>query len=131
MLMYGYEIDIAILRFKQEPEGRNVGKRSIPETFVDRLKYIGTVERSGLPRVQICSGLRPYAYVSGVYVFSTWLTRPFLQGDTSDYAASIVAQMRGGYYEFWEFGHLLWRPLGWLAFRVSNSFLARFVGGSD
>jgi hypothetical protein len=74
---------------------------------------------------------RPYAFISGVYICATWLTRSFFQGDTMDYVDSIVAHIRGGYYEFWDFGHLLWRPFGWLAFRVSSPFLARFVGSDQ
>jgi hypothetical protein len=72
-----------------------------------------------------------YAYISGVYIFATWLTRPFFQGDTLDYVTSIVAHIRGESFEFWDFGHLLWRPFGWLAFRVSSSVLARFVGSDQ
>lgn len=92
-----------------------------------------TVAQSGaqtFPKRNI-AWFRPYAYVSGVYIFATWLTRAFFQGDTLDYVDSIMAHIRGGYYEFWDFGHLLWRPLGWLAFRVSSPFLARFVGSDQ
>jgi hypothetical protein len=71
---------------------------------------------------------RPYVYISVVYIFVTWLTRPFFQGDTLDYVGSIVAHTRGKYYEFWDFGHLFWRPIGWLAFRISSPLLGRFVG---
>lgn len=69
----------------------------------------------------------PYAFISGIYIFGTWVTRPLFQGDTSDYVASIMAHIGGGYYGFWDFGHLLWRPFGWLTFRVSSPFLAKFV----
>jgi hypothetical protein len=72
--------------------------------------------------------LRPYALIASVYVSLTFLTRPLFQGDTLDYASSVVGHTNGGYYQFWEFGHLLWRPLGLLVFRVTGSFLARFVG---
>ncbi len=72
--------------------------------------------------------LRPYAFISCVYFLASWWTRPIYQGDTSDYVASILEHIRGGYYGFWDFGHLMWRPLGWLAYRVSSSLLARFAG---
>ena len=75
--------------------------------------------------------LRPYVYISGVYLFAAFLTRPFFQGDTLDYVASIAAHIRGGQLEFWDFGHLLWRPFGWLAFRVSSPLLAWFVGSDQ
>ncbi|MGH9679717.1 MAG: hypothetical protein ACRD4Y_07175, partial [Candidatus Acidiferrales bacterium] len=72
--------------------------------------------------------LRPYAFISGVYILASWLTRPVNQGDTVDYVSSIEAHLTGRYYEFWDSGHLLWRPLGWLTFRVSSPVLGRFVG---
>jgi hypothetical protein len=76
-------------------------------------------------------GLHPYAFISVVYVLASWLTRPFYQGDTIDYVGSIVAHSRGEYYGFWDFGHLLWRPFGWLLFRATSSFFAKFVGGDQ
>lgn len=75
--------------------------------------------------------LRPYAFVSGIYILATLLTRPFSQGDTPDYVDSIVTHINGGYYQFWDFGHLLWRPFGWLLFHISGSFLGRFIGANQ
>jgi hypothetical protein len=71
---------------------------------------------------------RPYAYISAVYILATLMTRPFFQGDTLDYVSSIVAHTTGEYYDFWDFGHLFWRPIGWLAFRLSSPVLGMFVG---
>src|SRR6202050_4621221 len=48
-----------------------------------------------------------------LYLFLTVVTVSKTFGDTVDYAGSIVARFQGNYYEFWEFGHLLWRPMGW------------------
>src|SRR6202050_1101062 len=48
-----------------------------------------------------------------LYLFLTVITVSKLFGDTVDYAGSIVARFQGNYYEFWEFGHVLWRPMGW------------------
>jgi hypothetical protein len=70
----------------------------------------------------------PYALISAVYIFATGLTSSFSPGDTSDYVASILEQTRGGSPDFWDFGHLLWRPLGWIIFRVSRPIAARFAG---
>ncbi len=70
----------------------------------------------------------PYALISCVYFFASWITRPLYQGDTADYVASILERTRGGYYNFWDFGHLLWRPLGLLAFRVASPLLGKFIG---
>lgn len=41
-------------------------------------------------------------------------------GDTRDYANSIVARFAGRDLYFWEFGHLLWRPLGYVVVAVSR-----------
>ena len=70
----------------------------------------------------------PYALISAVYIFATWLTRPYFQGDTLDYVVSIIEPTKGKVTDFWEFGHLFWQPFGWLAFRVSGPFLAKLVG---
>jgi len=70
----------------------------------------------------------PYVLTSCVYFFASWITRPLYQGDTADYVASILEHTRGGYYNFWDFGHLLWRPFGLLAYRVSGSLPGIFAG---
>ena len=49
-------------------------------------------------------------------------------GDTVDYTQAIVLQAVGRDYLFWEFGHLLWRPLGYILFRVSIPVTRHFVG---
>lgn len=51
-------------------------------------------------------------------------------GDTVDYAIAIIERAAGRDYFFWEFGHLLWRPLGFVLFKVSAPLTGRFVGGS-
>ena len=67
-----------------------------------------------------------------VYVVATWLTAPLNIGDTPVYVDAILRVEnggstrfwdQGGFLSFWEFGHLLWRPLGWLAFKVLNPFV--------
>jgi len=68
-----------------------------------------------------------------------WLTDAFYMGDTSFYAA-MVANVAGGKgyqlweatgnYSLWEFGHLLWRPLGVAAFPALRP-LAQMSVGSD
>ena len=75
--------------------------------------------------------LRPYAFVSAVYIFATWLTRSAFQADTPEYVGSISEHIQGRYVNFWEFGHLFWRPIGWLAFRVFGSVAARFIGSDQ
>lgn len=66
-----------------------------------------------------------------VYVLATWFTNPWLMGDTVDYADSVVAYHQGYHLKFWEFGHLLWRPFGWLMFRVFNPLTSLIYGADD
>jgi hypothetical protein len=53
------------------------------------------------------------AFCATLYLFLTLITTADFLADTVDYAHSIVLRTQGRYYEFWEFGHVLWRPLGW------------------
>lgn len=63
------------------------------------------------------------------YLVATLFTNAHFEGDTGDYVESIVAYTRGQYYEFWEFGHVLWRPLGWLLLRAGDPLMSRILGG--
>lgn len=74
--------------------------------------------------------LRPYFVVFGVYVLITLRTGTHFIGDTPEYVESILAHARHLYVNFWDFGHLLWRPLGWLGFAVSRP-LTSLECGSD
>lgn len=129
-LLFEHETDFAIPKFKKGSTGR------MYESDMWRRLLSSGIDTLAVPDAQHfqkwnMAWLRPYAYICGVYILATWLTRSFFQGDTVDYVASIVAHMSGGYYKFWDFGHLLWRPFGWLAFRVSRPFLAGFVGSDE
>lgn len=72
--------------------------------------------------------LRAYGPVCVVYLLATWLTNAAFMGDTDDYVDSAVAYFGGTDYRFWEFGHLFWRPLGWLLTRAWLPLTERFVG---
>ena len=50
------------------------------------------------------------------------LTTARFLADTTYYADSIVTRLSGGSYEFIEFGHLVWRPLGLVAYRAVSVF---------
>ncbi len=69
-----------------------------------------------------------------IYFLATSLTRAIFFGDTRAYTFSILNFMRGerpAFWEdnsFWEFGHLFWRPLGWLAFRIAHPLTSLIVG---
>ncbi len=63
----------------------------------------------------------PYAALAVAWAAAVLLTHPVTTGDTADYIASITARLHGGDYNYWEFGHLFWRPAG--------TYLARLMGG--
>ena len=62
------------------------------------------------------------------YTFASIFTSAYFMGDTADYAQSIVAFSQGRNYQFWEFGHVLWRPLGFLVFSLFSRVTQLFVG---
>ena len=66
--------------------------------------------------------------VMAVYVLATLLTDAHFMGDTADYVDSIVAYERGRDYWFWEFGHVLWRPLGWAVMVLCRPLISVMVG---
>jgi len=70
--------------------------------------------------------LRRFGPVAAIYVLVTLGTDAFFMADTADYVRSIVARIEGRYDSFWEFGHLFWRPLGWLSFQALKGLLAGF-----
>ena len=63
-----------------------------------------------------------------VYVLATLVTTGYFMADTADYVDSIVAHATGRNYDFWEFGHLFWRPLGWLVFVVCRPIIKVVAG---
>lgn len=64
------------------------------------------------------------------FVLANVFTNAWLMGDTVDYVDSISAHDQGRFLQFWEFGHLLWRPFGWLAFRLSEP-VTNLLFGAD
>lgn len=66
-----------------------------------------------------------------LYLLATWFTDAYFMGDTTDYVASVVAALNGVDYKFWEFGHLLWRPCGWLAFHALEPITYRMFGADE
>jgi len=56
--------------------------------------------------------LAPYAVVTALFVVVVAVTAPVSAWDTSLFATSVAARLEGRNYFFWDFGHLLWRPLG-------------------
>ncbi|HEU4507665.1 MAG TPA: hypothetical protein VFR78_05470 [Pyrinomonadaceae bacterium] len=73
-----------------------------------------------------------YVLLVAVYVLFLWGTASLNIGDTPIYVDAILRVLsggstrfwdQGGFLSFWEFGHLLWRPLGWLTFKVLRPLL--------
>jgi hypothetical protein len=60
-----------------------------------------------------------------IYLFAILLTDAFFMGDTADYVSSVITGV-----EFWEFGHLLWRPLGWSLFQIFHPITEKLVGAN-
>lgn len=72
--------------------------------------------------------LETYGPLIVAYLLATFLTRAYNMGDTLSYTDSIAARIEGRYDYFWEFGHLLWRPLAWLVYRITKPLTRLFVG---
>jgi len=64
------------------------------------------------------------------YFIASVATRAYFMGDTVDYAHAIAMHLIGRDYYFWEFGHVLWRPLGFLVLRILQP-LAAYIAGTD
>ena len=75
--------------------------------------------------------LRENSLVIVVYLLATWFTNPWLMGDTVDYADSVLAYEHGRVLQFWEFGHLFWRPLAWVLYRIFNSLTSALFGPDE
>jgi hypothetical protein len=78
--------------------------------------------------------LKEFCRANGIgllaYFLATVFTNAHFLGDTVDYVESIVSYNKNIYYEFWEFGHVLWRPLGWLLMRVAYP-VTSLIAGKD
>ncbi|HZI87284.1 MAG TPA: hypothetical protein VFD48_10640 [Pyrinomonadaceae bacterium] len=87
---------------------------------------------SGLLRA-IASMRWQFLLVFLIYVLSVWFTTSLNIGDTPVYVDAILRVLgggstrfwdEGGFLSFWEFGHLLWRPLGWLSFNLLEPLMS-------
>jgi len=56
----------------------------------------------------------PYIFTAIIFLIAVILTDAVFWADSADYVDSVVAFQQGKDYNFWEFGHLFWRPSGWL-----------------
>lgn len=73
------------------------------------------------------ASLRVYAVALVAYLLATWATEPHFMADTVPYADAALS---GDRVRIWEFGHLLWRPLG-RAFGLALEPVTRHFTGGD
>ena len=81
------------------------------------------------------------ALVSIVVYLTIWVfTRAHFMADTNVYTQAILNHYRGGgsadyrlltSNPFWDFGHILWRPLGWLCFLIIKLLAQLFAHPSE
>jgi hypothetical protein len=69
-------------------------------------------------------------WIAIVYVGITSITGAGFMADTAKYAESIVPVSAERASEFWDFGHILWRPLGRVLFHFTSPLLEHFAGPS-
>ena len=80
-------------------------------------------------------GRLQYWIIPLAYALLLALTKSVNVGDTRWYARQIVSYAKGdsgaGGNQLWEFGHLIWRPLGYLLYRTVHWFTGGVLGWSD
>ncbi len=92
------------------------------------------VEERNFPRR---SSLRPALSLSWLLLLLTFflllygMVTPTEGGDTVRYAADAVQHAHGHAAQFWEFGHLLWRPWGYLGLQWLGPWFERHYGDSE
>lgn len=62
-----------------------------------------------------------------MYVFASVVTGAYYQADTYKYIETVLQYEHGQRTDFWEFGHLLWRPIGYVVHVAVRSLPASFV----
>jgi hypothetical protein len=74
--------------------------------------------REGCRKVDRMSRIVSITVLVALFVCLLSITAPFYQGDARGYVLQIHAvrheSLLGGAASLWEFGHLIWRPLGWV-----------------
>ncbi len=73
--------------------------------------------------------------MSAAWALMLALTKSMNLGDTRWYARNIVSFTRGDFHDtgsrLWEFGHLIWRPLGYAVYRLIHPLTSGVFGWSD
>jgi hypothetical protein len=72
--------------------------------------------------------LRAYLTWSAVYALVTYLTGAYFMADTIDYVGDVNSYQLGIKDRLWEFGHLFWRPLGWILLHICEALVGSVTG---
>jgi hypothetical protein len=80
--------------------------------------------------MRIASKFRPYAAVAVLFVLVVLFTGPHSYSDTNMYAAEIQNARSVSDPQLWDFGHLLWRPAGWLLYQATAGWIEPRIGQS-
>jgi hypothetical protein len=83
---------------------------------------ISTQTTQSATKIRIKDLVSRYGLVVGIYILATTFTDAFNLADSVGYAGSVVNS------KLLEFGHLLWRPLGWALLKVFRPVTGLFVG---
>lgn len=97
----------------------------------DSVTAVGAQERPSFFRRSVLL-LPGQAWLAGALFVILWCTKGFFLGDTTVYVSEITDYLRespvGLRSVLWDFGHLLWRPLGWILVRITAPILAPLTG---
>jgi hypothetical protein len=69
-----------------------------------------------------------YLFVLAFFLVSYGMTSPEYIGDTTRYAGDVIGHIQGRATQFWEFGHLLWRPWGYVGYSLLGARYAQWFG---
>ena len=71
---------------------------------------------------------RGYLVVLLAFILFSGITVPDSIGDTTRYASDVINHAQGRESQFWEFGHLLWRPWGHVGYSLFGGLYIRWFG---
>ncbi len=98
---------------------------------------VETAEEKGLlTPAQQASGAAPPKFWLLLLLLASFLllhavVTPTEGGDTLRYAADAFEHAHGRTAQFWEFGHLLWRPWGYLGLKLLGPWFIQYYGDSE
>ncbi len=71
-----------------------------------------------------------YPVIFLAFLACYFATSPEYAGDTTRYAEDVIAHAEGREAQYWEFGHLLWRPWGYVGYSLLGHWYAQWFGDS-